>query len=177
MNRIYLAGPMSGIPDLNFPLFNSEAARLRALGYTVINPAEINGGVAELAAVSMMTPEQHAAHWATCMRRDIPELVSCEAIALLPGWEASRGACLQHLIAQELGMSVVMADRLIFSAEGVDLIPSPGRPIAISLNHFVNTATELAQAIDNGISNVTHAARGVHKLALHKLLRAMGGAQ
>ena len=42
MNRLYLAGPMTGIEDLNFPAFHAEAARLRALGYTVINPAEIN---------------------------------------------------------------------------------------------------------------------------------------
>ena len=40
--KIYCAGPMTGLPELNFPAFHAEAARLRAFGYEVINPAEIN---------------------------------------------------------------------------------------------------------------------------------------
>ena len=40
--RIYVAGPMTGHPQLNFPAFHTEAARLRALGYEVVNPAELN---------------------------------------------------------------------------------------------------------------------------------------
>ena len=40
---IYIAGPMTGLPDLNFPTFHTEAARLRSLGHEVINPAEIGG--------------------------------------------------------------------------------------------------------------------------------------
>lgn len=38
--RIYLAGPMTGLPEHNFPAFHAEAARLRGLGYHVENPAE-----------------------------------------------------------------------------------------------------------------------------------------
>ena len=37
---IYVSGPMSGLPDLNFPAFHAAAAELRALGHTVVNPAE-----------------------------------------------------------------------------------------------------------------------------------------
>jgi hypothetical protein len=42
MKWIYLSGPMTGLPDYNHPAFRAEAKRLRALGYTVVNPAEIN---------------------------------------------------------------------------------------------------------------------------------------
>ena len=42
MKRIYIAGPMSNMPSLNFPAFHAEAARLRGLGYEVVNPAEVN---------------------------------------------------------------------------------------------------------------------------------------
>jgi hypothetical protein len=45
MKKIYLSGPMTGLPDLNFPAFHAEAARLRALGYDVINPAELPEGI------------------------------------------------------------------------------------------------------------------------------------
>jgi hypothetical protein len=94
---------MSSIPDLNFPLFNSEAARLRALGYKVVNPAEINPDI--------------NADWHACMRSDIVELVTCQAIAMLPGWAQSRGARLEHHIAEALGMLVLDADELVAELE------------------------------------------------------------
>jgi hypothetical protein len=90
MPRLYIAGPMSGLPGMNFPLFHAEAMRLRGLGYEVINPAEIN-------------PDQGMS-WSECMRADIAALVTCDAIALLPGWRDSRGATLEQHIADRLGM-------------------------------------------------------------------------
>ena len=93
--KLYLAGPMSGYPELNFPAFHAEAARLRALGFEIINPAEINAGP--------------SAGWVDCMRADIRELVTCDAICLLPGWMRSRGATLENTIAEQLGMTVLHA--------------------------------------------------------------------
>jgi len=90
--RIYVAGPMTGRPDLNFAAFNAESARLRALGYEVVNPAEVN--------------PDHTMSWKECMRRDIADLVKCDAVQLLPGWEDSRGANLEHDIAFRLGLQV-----------------------------------------------------------------------
>jgi len=83
--KIYVAGPMTGIEELNFPAFNAETARLRALGHEVINPAEVN-------------PDPKA-DWTDCMVMDIRELLTCEAIVLLPGWEKSKGARIEHAIA------------------------------------------------------------------------------
>ncbi len=91
--RTYLAGPMTGHPDLNFPLFHAEARRLRDSGHEVVNPAEINVDPAK--------------GWEDCMRADIAELVKCEAIAMLPGWQQSRGATLEHHIAMQLGLRVI----------------------------------------------------------------------
>ena len=112
MIRLYLAGPMTGLPDLNFPAFHSEAARLRALGYDVVNPAEINGGADELVVCAKMTPAELKAHWRKCMRADIKQLMDCDGIALLPGWERSKGACLEKYNAVELGMIVELAEEL-----------------------------------------------------------------
>ena len=102
MKRIYIAGPMTGLPDLNFPAFHAEAARLRALGYEVSNPAEIN-------------PDPTAG-WEACMRADIAELVKCDGVALLPGWERSRGASLEAHIAHNLDMRLVYPGEQIGAA-------------------------------------------------------------
>ncbi len=99
IRRFYLAGPMSNLPDLNFPAFHKEAARLRELGYDVINPAEIN--------------PLSGSSWAECMRADIAQLVTCEGIALLDGWEDSKGARLEHHIALSLGMTIKLASFIV----------------------------------------------------------------
>lgn len=94
--RVYLAGPMTGLPDLNFPAFHVAAASLRASGYEVVSPAEINS--------------DPSAGWIASMRRDIPELCTCDAIALLPGWESSKGAKLELHIARQLGMREIFVN-------------------------------------------------------------------
>ncbi len=91
--RIYVAGPMTGHKDLNFPAFHAAAAALRAQGHHVENPAEINA--------------DPNAQWLDCMRMDIARLVTCDAVCMLPGWEASRGARLEHTIAAGLGLEVM----------------------------------------------------------------------
>ena len=47
------------------------------------------------------------------MRRDIAALMDCDTVATLPGWEHSKGAHLEVLIAQHLGMTVVSANDLV----------------------------------------------------------------
>lgn len=98
-NSIYVAGPMSGIIDHNFPAFHAAAKLLRSRGFTVINPAEINAD-----AVDVVRP------WDWYMRRDIAELVKCQTIYLLPGWEKSKGATLERHIAERLGMHIIYAE-------------------------------------------------------------------
>lgn len=94
--RVYIAGPMTGIAEFNFPAFNSEADRLRAEGLTVLNPAD--HGIVE------------GAEWADYLRHDIAGLATCQRIHLLQGWEKSKGARLEVTIAQALGMTITLAD-------------------------------------------------------------------
>lgn len=92
MKRIYIAGPMTGFDELNFPAFHAAAARIRALGHDAINPAEIN-------------PDASMS-WHDCMKTDIAALVTCDAIHLLDGWEKSKGATLEAHIAERLELEV-----------------------------------------------------------------------
>ncbi len=95
MKKLYVCGPMSGLPFLNFPAFEAETARLRALGYEVVNPAEVN--------------PDHDTPWTECMFSDLRELCGCDGIVMLPGWEASPGAQIERLWA-------VRTDKLVYQA-------------------------------------------------------------
>lgn len=99
MKRIYLSGPMTGQLDLNFPAFHVEASRLRALGYQVVNPAELN-------------PDP-AADWPACMRADLRALLGCDAICLIDGWETSAGAHLELHVAHRVGLEVLQAREVV----------------------------------------------------------------
>lgn len=93
--RIYIAGPMTGLPDLNFPAFNAAADALRTQGWHVENPAA--HGVID------------GAQWEDYLAYDITRLGTCGAIYLLPGWEKSKGATLEAHIAKMLGLQVLLA--------------------------------------------------------------------
>jgi hypothetical protein len=97
--KVYLSGKMSGLPDLGFPLFHRAASQLRSQGYVVINPAEMDEAEAGVKR-----------EWHEYLRRDIEQLVACDAIALLPNWIDSKGARLEHHIARELGMHLIFVD-------------------------------------------------------------------
>ena len=90
--RLYVSGPMTGIPEFNYPAFADACIRLRAEGHTVISPHEVN-------------PQDGSEHeWAWYMRRDLVALMDADAIVVLPGWEDSRGALLETHVATALGM-------------------------------------------------------------------------
>lgn len=98
MKRIYLSGPMTGLPNHNFEAFNAAADRLRSQGYHVSNPAE-NGVNKEWA-------------WADYLRQDIEQMLHCDGVALLKGWESSKGAKLEVYIARQLGMPIVECETM-----------------------------------------------------------------
>lgn len=95
MAKVYVAGPMTGYPELNYPAFHATAARLRGLGFDVVSPAELNP----------ITEGYREA-----MRKDILALVDCDHILLLDGWEQSKGATLEHHIATVLNIPIITLD-------------------------------------------------------------------
>jgi len=107
--RIYVAGPMSGIPQFNYPAFDQMAELLRSKGHDVVNPAEMDDPA--IHAIGMASPdgnihtmESHGQTWGDFMARDIKTLIDggIEAVVVLPGWANSRGARLETFVASAL---------------------------------------------------------------------------
>lgn len=91
--RLYIAGPMTGYPDYNYPAFFAAATALTAVGYAVVNPAE--------------TGVQDEWTWSDYLRVGLQRLCrEATGVALLPGWRHSRGARLEAVVAHRLGLPV-----------------------------------------------------------------------
>ena len=104
--RVYISGPMTGIPDLNRPVFDAAEKRLTEQGHFVINPHRISAlfGTAEELIKSFEAMyanplanacESHSRR--LCLARAVMDaeraaIRSCDAIYLLRGWEKSCGA-------------------------------------------------------------------------------------
>lgn len=154
---LYVAGPMTGVPHFNFPLFDAVSAALRADGYTIISPAETDHEQTRAAAIASLTGDvadlaalEGAETWGDCLARDVKMLadgvdvdaeesdadfrarmgravkawgkanpaddsgvvppmpplvrkvtrttIKIDGLALLPGWEKSRGARLEAFV-------------------------------------------------------------------------------
>lgn len=106
MRRVYISGPMRGIPQHNFPAFDEARDRFKGWGWDVWSPADADrhNGCDE------QTPDRFGpADIRVFAKRDMEALLSfraedCDAIAMLPGWENSKGAKAERALACWLGL-------------------------------------------------------------------------
>jgi hypothetical protein len=114
--KIYVAGPMSGIPEFNFSAFESAALLLRSDGHTVFNPAERDivrhNGVDISKGNATGSQEQAVKEHGFSLRDALADdtwwiCQEADAIAMLPGWENSKGARAEHALAVALGHKVM----------------------------------------------------------------------
>ena len=100
---LYLAGPMSGIPDHNFPLFDRVAGLLRDLGHGVVSPADTNRKVG-FDETKHNAGDISQEDYSKLFRLDIQEILGCEGMVMLPGWIKSKGAKLEFALARMVDM-------------------------------------------------------------------------
>lgn len=107
---VYIAGPMTGLPDYNFPAFHAAAAAWRARGWGVFNPAAAFDG-------------DQTKPYKDYVAYDMKLLRSCDAIAMLPGWDGptARGSVWEREIALLFGLPV-------YDATCPQRPPEPARP-------------------------------------------------
>jgi hypothetical protein len=111
--KVYVAGPMRGYPDFNFPAFHAASAKLREKGHEVFSPAEkdqsIHGG--DFAKGTNGTLES-IANTGFSLRRALGDdtawiCAEGEGIYMLKGWETSKGAKAEKALAEALGLEIM----------------------------------------------------------------------
>ena len=116
--KYYLAGPMTGIPQFNFPLFASVTKLLRERGYDIVSPAETDSPAVQAAAVA--SPDgaydekgQVAGEtWGDMLAKDVKLIADeVDGIVLLPGWATSKGARLEAFVAVTTGKRLMIFDQ------------------------------------------------------------------
>ena len=110
--NVYLAGPMRGIPNFNFPAFHKAAAKLRDAGHKVFNPAEkdekkYGKNISKSPTGSLKTAEKRGFSLRAALGADLAFICAkADAVALLPGWKNSKGARAEKATAEALGLEV-----------------------------------------------------------------------
>lgn len=109
MSRVYIAGPMAGHDDLNIPAFEAAERLLTDRGYEPVSPHRVNPTEHDGPCPSYgYFPGGHEtghSSSACFMRPDLATLLTCDAIYLLDGWQASRGATVEAAVARAVGIT------------------------------------------------------------------------
>lgn len=113
IQTIYVAGPMTGYPDCNYPAFHEAAQALRDVGFTVVNPAD---GLAE----------GEGLHYVDFLREDLRAMLDCDAVATLENWWGSVGARNEIQVAGLLKMPIRPVDEWVMRKRAVDKIAGLG---------------------------------------------------
>ena len=108
----YVAGPMTGHPDMNFPAFKAATKFLRQSGMfaRVICPTEC-------------CPDANAA-WHDAMKLDIAAAMTADSVVLLPGWPTSKGATLEAFL------------HLKFGSKFYSLVESEREPVLVDFDDY-----------------------------------------
>lgn len=94
--NIYVAGPMTGLPDWNRAEFEKAELELSDQNHTVLNPAR---------HIPLCNPDAipHSAY----MLISLAMVDCCEAVYMLDGWERSKGARREKEYAERRGLKLM----------------------------------------------------------------------
>lgn len=97
---IYVSGKMTGLPEYNYPKFEQVTAELRAMGFTVVCPTELN--------------KSKDWSWKRYMKENIKLLLECDYVYVIEGYEDSKGANIEIDLAKAIGLDIVYEGQVEF---------------------------------------------------------------
>lgn len=114
MSKIYISGPITGNPYFK-GRFCAMEAKLAAYGYTPLSPAFIS-------------PPKGCTedHWQYCIKEAIKVLITADGVIMLDGWDTSKGAQLERIIA--LGIGIPVFFQTTANAEDIDFFSTSPLP-------------------------------------------------
>ena len=95
--KIYISGPMTGIPEFNYPAFEAAETLLREMGHEPMSPHRIK-------EIDPNWNDEWT--WDDYMVAAIAMMVDCEAICMLKGWSGSQGARIELKGARNLKLKL-----------------------------------------------------------------------
>jgi Domain of unknown function (DUF4406) len=114
--KVYISGPMTGFPKFNVPAFEAATAELRAKGYEVVSPVEMDGDDGISDHVNASTDGNIAAlvaktgvTYGDMLSRDVKVIFDngIQGIFVLPGWEKSKGAKMEVFVGLLKGIPIL----------------------------------------------------------------------
>jgi hypothetical protein len=94
--KVFISGPMTGYDNLNAVMFSMAEERFKRAGYEVVNPVHLYD-------INNIPPYEE------CVKISLRVLIDCDAIALLPNWQRSKGAVKEAGLARILDLKVFLA--------------------------------------------------------------------
>ena len=106
--KLYIAGPMSGYPQFNFPAFQEAATTLRGQGMEILSPAEMDDPetvkLTMASAHGVVQTDLHGLTWGDFLARDVKIVADiATGVVVLHNWERSKGARLEVANALSAG--------------------------------------------------------------------------
>ena len=92
-SKLFISGSISGRPYKDAAIhFNSAATLAYQIGFDPVNP------------IQLCHPDWS---WWRCMAVCLWHLMWCDAVFMLRGWDMSRGARIEHRVAEILGKVIM----------------------------------------------------------------------
>lgn len=106
LRSAYLAGPMRGHPEYNFPEFRRWTTKLRARGWKIFSPAERDEQDPDIDHTENIAGWSGSRGLDYFMAHDLKAVCETDCVIYMPGWETSQGARLEGMVAVEIAHPV-----------------------------------------------------------------------
>lgn len=109
MQKVYISGQITGLDhDEYHTNFGRAEALLLDHELIPVNPLKVRACEVEDCGNGDTKPNGEYLHsWSCYLRYDIKAMLDCDTIAMLPGWQKSRGAAFELYVAESCGLNVI----------------------------------------------------------------------